>query len=795
MPASRPVRILRAAALLAAAALTAVAAPVLGAPAHAERRLAPGPPRTPGGAGGAGAVPDRVVVVWRDGVTRPRRAAASDGANAGFVGSLGGTRFQVLRPQPGQSVAETVAALRRDPAVQSATPDLYDVPQATTNDPLFGDQWGLQNLGLGIEGFGGALAGADVDALAAWDRTRGTPGTVVADIDSGYRFEQPDLAPVAWTNPADGTHGYDFVGSDADSPTTDTDPTDDDLVDGGHGVHTAGIVGAAGNNGIGVSGVAQDVRIMPLRVCAYSTSAQATRCPLSSEIAAINYAGAHGARVANLSLGRAGASDPTELAAFAANPQVLFVVSAGNDGVSNDAVPHYPCDYDPATSGVPGAVDNVVCVAALDQADRLASFSDWGPSTVDVGAPGTQILSTYPWDTAIDETFAVDDFASKWSATGLSGGFARTHEAPLTSWGMSDSPGAAPAPLSVRASTSAPVTLPPGLRSCELDQTRWVSLGTSGTYTYSVLLDGVPIASASPSSSGSFFLPLDAADDPAAAAALAAGGRLQVSFSYSAGAVPSASDGVWLTDIVFRCMEPVGRGTSYGYLDGTSMAAPFVTGAAALLFSLNPAASVTQVRAALLETVHPVASLAGRTTSGGRIDAAAALDEIRQPDTRIVSGAHGTTGSRRATFSFARADVALPGSFQCQLDGGPFGACASPASYTVGGGRHTFAVRSLSPRGIVADPSPATATWTVIQCKVPKLANLTLSHARRALSKAHCQLGKVVKPRARKGHRPPPLVVRATSPKAGAIRAAGAKIRLTLGPKPKPKPRKRRTRR
>ena len=779
MPYRRPARIVRAAAaLLAAAVLAVLASPALAGPRAPERPLRLGPPRTPAG---GGAVPDRVVVVWRDGVRRPQRAAARDDANAGFVRTLGDERFQVLRPQPGQSVAETVAALRRDPAVQTASADLYDVPQATTNDPLLPDQWGLQNLGLGIEGFTGALPGADVDALAAWDRTRGTPTTVVADIDSGYRFEHPDLAPVVWTNPADGTHGADFVGSDADAPSTDGDPTDDDLVDGGHGVHTAGIIGAAGDNGIGISGVAQDVRIMPLRVCAYSPSLDQTACPLSSEIEAINYAGAHGARAANMSLGREGPSDPAELAAFAHNPQTLFVISAGNDGVSNDATPHYPCDYDPATSGVAGAVDNIVCVAALDQADRLASFSDWGPTTVDVGAPGTEILSTYPYDTAIDETFAVNDFASKWSATGLSGGFARTNEAPLTSWGMSDSPGAAPVLLSTRASTSAPVTLPAGLRSCELDQTRWVSLGRTGTYTYRVVLNGVTIASASPSSSGSYFLPLDDAD-------VAAGGRLQLSFSYSAGLLPSASDGVWLTDIVFRCIEPVGQGTSYGYLDGTSMAAPFVTGSAALLYSLDPSASVTQVREALLDTVHPVASLAGRTTSGGRIDAAAALDEIRQPDTRIVSGAHGSTRSRRATFAFARADAPLPAPFQCQLDGGAFNACASPATYTVNGGHHTFAVRALSPHGIVADPSPATATWTVLVCKVPKLKGLTLTKAKRALGKAHCKLGRVAKPRRPKHGRPPALVVRSSNPRTGATRVYGTKVKLTLGLKPKRRP-------
>ena len=783
MPHRRSVRILCAAALLAAAALAALALPASAAARAQERPLRPEPPGTPAG---AGAVPDRVVVVWRDGVTRPQRAAASDDANAGFVRTLGDTRFQVLRPQPGQSVAATVAALRRDPAVQAATPDLYNVPQATTNDPLFGDQWGLANAGLGIEGFTGSVAGDDIDALAAWDRTRGTPGTVVADIDSGYRFEHPDLAPVVWTNPVDGTHGYDFVGSDADNPTPDSDPTDDDLIDGGHGVHTAGIIGASGNNGIGISGVAQDVRIMPLRVCAYSQIDQQIECPLSSEIEAINYAGAHGARVANLSLGREGASNPAELAAFAQNPQTLFVISAGNSGADNDAVPDYPCDYDPATSGVPGAVDNIVCVAALDQADQLASFSDWGPTTVDVGAPGVDVLSTYSSETPLFETFSADDFDAKWSKLALaSAGFVRTNEAPLTSWGMSDSPGAAPAPGSLRGSISAAVTLPPGLRSCELDQTRWVALG-GGVYTYEVWLNGAPIDGFSPGSGAGTFS-FDLGQE------LLAGGQVQVSFSYQAGLSPSPTDGVWLDDIMLSCMAPVGQASGYAFLDGTSMAAPFVTGAAALLYSLNPSASVSQVRAALLDTVRPVAPLAGRTTSGGRIDAAAALDEIRQPDTSIASGPHGSTGSRRAAFAFARADAPLPAIFQCQLDGGAFSACASPATYTVAGGRHTFAVRALSPHGIVADPSPATATWTVLVCKVPKLANLTLARARRALSKAHCKLGKVVKPRRPKRGRPPALVVRSFSPKAGAIRADGAKVKLTLGPKPKAKSKPKRT--
>jgi subtilisin family serine protease len=725
----------------------------------------------------AGAVPGHVIVVWKQGVTRDERLAARDDADASFVGTLGDPQFQLLRPQAGQSVADAVAALRDDPNVQTVTHDTYDVPHATTNDPLFNQLWGLQNVGANIDGFSGAIPGVDINALAAWDRTRGSASIVVADIDSGYRFEHPDLAPVAWSNPADpangidddrngivdDTHGADFVGGDDSLPTTDGDPTDDDVVEGGHGVHTAGTIGAAGNNGIGMSGVAQDVRIMPLRVCDPS-------CPSSSQIAAINYAGAHGARAANMSLGGTTAN-PAVQAALAANPQVLFVISAGNgedpirrDGIGddNDVIPTYPCSY---------PLDNIVCVAALNQADGLADFSNFGAASVDVGAPGTEILSTFPGVRPFEDNFEAADFGTRWTATGAQGGFARTNEAPLTSFGISDSPGATPVANSVRESTSVGVTLPAGLQGCRINQTRVLSVG-GGIYSYRALLDGREITSSTGATrSGTFFLDVDDAD-------VAPGGRLQLAFRYTAGPAPSASDGVWLDGISFTCIQAVGQGTSYGFLDGTSMAAPHVTGAAALLFSLNPSASVAQVRSALMATVHPVAALAGRTTTGGRIDAAAALDEIRQPDTAISAGPRRSTRSSRATFAFARSDAPLAGGFECQLDGGAFAACASPATVTVRGGRHTFAVRALSPRAIVADPSPATATWTRVQCKVPRLKGKSLRRAKRALRAAHCKLGRVKKPRGARAGR---LVVTKSKPRAGALRADGTKVRLTLG--------------
>jgi subtilisin family serine protease len=804
---------------LACVALLAVAALVLPAGALAaveQRELAASPTA-------AGEL-DRIIVEWEPGTTSVERLDGRDDADTTLVRTLGRTAFQLVSPQTGQSVADALASLGDDPNVRAVARDSLNVLHAVPNDSLFDQLWGLRNLGVGIDGFGGAVVGDDIDAPAAWDRTVGTPTTVIADIDSGYRFDNPDLAGVAWTNPldpangvdddgngiVDDTHGADFVGSSADAPTTDGNPTDDNLIDGGHGVHTAGTMGASGNDGAGISGVARNVRIMPLRVCAYSPLANRTGCADSSIIAAINYAGRHGARAANLSLGGTSFDAPTR-DAFAVNPRTLYVISAGNDAQSNDpgGTPHYPCAYDPSTSGIGGAIDNVVCVAATDQADALASFSDWGATTVDLGAPGTEILSVYPQIAYVTETFTVDDFASKWIATGADGGFARTNESPLTSFGMSDSPGATPVANSVRESTSGPISLPSGFTQCRLSQVRSVSLG-GGVYTYSILLDGAQLASSRPgSSAGLAAFTLDVTRG------LSGGGSLQLRFRYSAGAAPTRTDGVWLDNIRFTCVQPVGLSTNYGFLDGTSMAAPHVTGAAGLLFSLKPTATVTEVKNALLSSGDADSALSGRTVTGKRLNVARALDalvppgsETVAPETAFTSAAPVQTTGTSAAFSFRRTDADLA-SFECRLDGAAFQLCSSPVSLTVGLGAHAFEVRALDPFGHV-DPTPASATWTVVapiagngggggtgdvvHCVVPRLAGLSLTRAKAKLRRAHCALGRVTKPRARRGRRLPSLVVKSTNPGAGARRAEGTKVKLTLAPKPRPRRHHRRRR-
>ena len=437
------------------------------------------------------------------------------------------------------------------------------------------------------------------------------------------------------------------------------------------------------------------------------------------------------------------ASSVAELDAFAENPGTLYVIAAGNDGTDNDLSPHYPCDYEPGSAPIAEAVENIVCVAATNQADGLASFSDWGPTNVDLGAPGTEIISTYPvLEDELGENFETDDFEAKWMAV-EGHGFARTNEAPLTSYGMSDTPGAAAAANSVHDSILTPgIEIPAGAGGCQLSGRRFVSLG-GGTLIQTVYSEGVAVFVSQPPNSGGSTL-VNFSTVPIAELA---GTTVRIRYRFTAGAAPSAANGVWLDDLSFSCYAPLSTPPTDAFLQGTSMAAPQVSGTAALLFSQKPSATVAEARSALISSAAPDPALAGKTVSGGRLDAAAALETLSPPPS----------------------------------EPGP------PSEVVPTAPGEAITITSPTHEGPPASTPPAAtpeATPARSGCTVPHVAGKKLARAKALLAGAGCRVGKVSRSALRKhGGGAAALVVRSTSPGAGAHAATGV-VDVTLAPKP-----------
>ncbi|OVE75275.1 hypothetical protein BVX98_07995 [bacterium F11] len=304
--------------------------------------------------------------------------------------------------EDGGDVKKTIKYLSKKAGVEYAHPNHYYYPSVTIpNDPFYGTQWGLKNTGQdgGADFYdpsGRGTEGSDIDAEVAWDTHTGTTGVVVAIIDTGLDWDHPDIEGNLWQNVGessgtitttgvdndgngkiDDNFGYDF-GDD------DGDPDDDCynsffLFDfGGHGTHVSGIVGADGNNAVGVSGVNWIVSLMALKVapsnCLITTDAFAD---------AIRYATDEGADVINISLG--GEADSTvEIALnYAELNGVVLIAAAGNEATSNSQFSY------------PAAYDNVMAVAATDRNDQLGTFSNFG-SWVQISGPGVAIRSTLP---------------------------------------------------------------------------------------------------------------------------------------------------------------------------------------------------------------------------------------------------------------------------------------------------------------------------------------------------------------------------------------------------------------
>jgi subtilisin family serine protease len=251
-------------------------------------------------------------------------------------------------------------------------------------DPQFGDQWALANSGQR-----GGKQGADISATLAWATTTGSNKVVVAVLDSGVDYTHEDLAGNMWHRPAsiEAYHDDELGTMDDEFGFNAIDFASDPMDENGHGTHCAGIIGAEGENNIGIAGVNWKVQIMPLKFMnagGFGTTKDA--------IEAINYvidrkkAGVN-VRIISASWGSTQRSRALEdVIRKAYENDILFVAAAGNATANNDRTPHFPSSYN---------VPNVVSVAALDRNDELARFSNYGLKSVAIAAPGVDILSTW----------------------------------------------------------------------------------------------------------------------------------------------------------------------------------------------------------------------------------------------------------------------------------------------------------------------------------------------------------------------------------------------------------------
>lgn len=359
------------------------------APAATQSPAAADTPASPGRRTTTAAA-DRIIVKYK-GVVVPEtvRERLRQRIRAERQARLDLIRAEVLRLPPGRALTEALAELRQDPNVEYAEPDfIVHTTLTLSNDPYAGNLWGLNSN-----------SGVDIDLPEAWQLYRPTGGITVGVIDSGIDYQHPDLLNQIWVNAAEDLNkdkrmtSADLNGVDEDAngyiddvvgwdwANNDNNPMDDNR----HGTHVAGTIDARVNNSLGVAGVAGrgSVRVLPLKFLDASGSGYT-----SNAIKALEYAIAKRIPITNNSWGGGGYSQALYDAIQRYQTMGgLFVASAGNDGRDTDAMPSYPASYNLA---------NIISVASLTSADAMSSFSNFGATSVDLGAPGSSIYSTLP---------------------------------------------------------------------------------------------------------------------------------------------------------------------------------------------------------------------------------------------------------------------------------------------------------------------------------------------------------------------------------------------------------------
>jgi len=540
------------------------------------------------------------------------------------------------------SVKEAVNSLQGMPGVLSVQPNYVYHALALPNDPSVKQQWALQNTGQVINNAtyttnNPGTSGDDISAAQAWNYVTDCSSATVAVLDTGINYTQKDLTANMWNGgTAYPNHGYDYYdGDNIPLPTGGAEQ---------HGTHVAGIIGAVGNNSLNGSGICQKASLMAVRVL--GPDGAGTTATLAQ---GINFAVDHGAKVINMSLGTTQQDPALETALqYAQSHGVIVVTAAGNNASNNDLTPEYPCSYPES---------NIVCVAAIDQSFQLATFSNYGANSVDVGAPGTNYLSTWGGPIYNTNSSSFGGWQLSSTTSGSGGGWATataTTGDPIIIDPASYPSGTYNNNTDDRAWGNFDLTAAshPNLFAASLNyQAQWNT--ESGKDFFNSAFDptgidpfntttGTQLQHSSGSNTASLEGPFNLNS--------CLGHSCAVGFQLTSDAQTTAQ-GVLVGRIAIQTNQT--NSTVMQIENGTSMATPVVSGIAAMLYAYAPSDTDQQVIEAIKNGGRNVASLAGKTVTGKAVNAMGSLAYISLGITGLKNLTLATAGSTSETFAIS----------------------------------------------------------------------------------------------------------------------------------------------